>query len=236
AYYYVVSAVNADGESANSGEATVSFPKLTGAIIGTPGSWNNSGNTITNVFDNNLGTFFDGPTGNGCWVGLDFGVGVSNVITQVNYCPRSGFESRMVDGIFQGANQSDFSDAVTFYTVAAQPPSGTFTSVSVTNTSAFRYVRYLSPNGGYGNVAELQFYGCQLSIPSPPPLVLSLAGANLTFSWPLVSGFSLQSTKDLTSGNWLTVTSTAPQIVGGQWQMSLPLPGDAGSTFYRLSQ
>ena len=65
----------------------------------------------------------------------------------------------MVGGIFQGANQADFSDAVTLYTVTTQPATGAFTSASITNTAAFRYVRYLSPNGGWGNVAELEFYG-----------------------------------------------------------------------------
>jgi fibronectin type 3 domain-containing protein len=158
-YFYAVSAVVGGSETANSAVAALSFPELTGAIIGTSGSYNNSGNTITNVFDNNLGTFFDGPTANGCWAGLDFGAGVSNVITQINYCPRSASGSRMVGGIFQGANQPNFSDAVTLYTVTTTPASGVFTPASIANTAVFRYVRYLSPNGGWGNVAELQFFG-----------------------------------------------------------------------------
>src|ERR1035437_7993434 len=161
-YYYVVSAVNAGGESTNSnqGSATpTTASKLTGTIIGTERSWGGSGNTIAKVFDHNLTTFFDATNGNGAWVGLDFGVGVSNVITRINYCPRSGSESRMVGGIFQGANQADFSDAVTLATITSQPASGVFTTARINNATAFRYVRYLSPNGGYGNVAELQFYG-----------------------------------------------------------------------------
>ena len=101
-YYYVVSAIVGGSQTAAGPQAAVGFPELTGNIIGTAGSYNNSGNTIANVFDGNLNTFFDGPTANGCWVGLDFGVGVSSVITQVNYCPRSGFESRMEGGVFQG--------------------------------------------------------------------------------------------------------------------------------------
>ncbi|HXR08786.1 MAG TPA: carbohydrate-binding protein, partial [Candidatus Acidoferrum sp.] len=143
--YYVVSAIVRGSETPDGPEAALSFPELAGAIIGTPGSWNNSGNTITNVFDNDLSTFFDAPSGNGDWVGLDFGVGVSNVITQINYCPRSGFESRMTNGFFQGANRADFSDAVTLCTVTTQPAAGVFTPVSITNKSAFRYVRYFSP-------------------------------------------------------------------------------------------
>jgi fibronectin type 3 domain-containing protein len=218
--YYVVSAFVV-GETPDSAEAAVSFPKLPGAIIGTAGSYNNSGNTIASVFDNNLNTFFDGPNssnGNGCWAGLDFGAGVSNVITQINYCPRSGFESRMVGGVFQGANQAGFSDAVTLYTVGAQPATGVFTPVNIANTTAFRYVRYLSPNGGWGNVAELEFYGYLFSPPTPPMMSVAMVGTNLTLSWPLTfASFAVQWRTDLASGDWMNVTSPAPQIVGSQW-------------------
>ena len=172
-WYYVVSATVGGNETPNSAEAVLQYPKLTGAVIGTAGSYNSLGDTIAKVFDNNLATFFDGPTANGCWAGLDFGAGVNNVITQINYCPRSTFESRMVGGVFQGANQADFSDAVTLFTVAAQPATGVFTSASIANTTAFRYVRYLSPNGGWGNVAELQFYGYQSLVVAPVPTGLS---------------------------------------------------------------
>jgi len=38
-------------------------------------------------------------------------------------------------------------------------PKGTLTSVDVDNPTGFRYVRYLSPDGSNGNIAELQFFG-----------------------------------------------------------------------------
>lgn len=158
-YYYMVSAVTGEGETLDSAEAAVHFPRLTGTVIGTEGSWSDSGNTTLKVFDGDLNTYFDAPTGNDCFVGLDFGSGMSRIITQINYCPRSDFPSRMVGGIFQGANQADFSDAVTLYTITSQPAKGVFTSVDLTNTTAFRYIRYLSPNDGFGNVAELEIYG-----------------------------------------------------------------------------
>ncbi|TYQ17018.1 UNVERIFIED_CONTAM: dockerin type I repeat protein [Acetivibrio alkalicellulosi] len=158
-YYYVVTAVVSGVETLNSAQAALQYPKLTGTVIGTAGSYNNSGNTIDKVFDNNLNTFFDGPASNGCWVGLDFGIGVSNVIMQINYSPRSNYQHRMVGGIFQGANRADFSDAVTLFTITTQPANGVLTTVDVTNTNAFRYVRYLSPNGSNGNVAEIEFLG-----------------------------------------------------------------------------
>jgi fibronectin type 3 domain-containing protein/regulation of enolase protein 1 (concanavalin A-like superfamily) len=234
-YYYVVSVMIGGSETTNSPEAALSFPELTGGIIGTPGSWENDGNTITNVFDNNLNTFFDAPTANGDWVGLDFGAGSSNVITQINYCPRSGFESRMVGGIFQGANQADFSDAVTLFTVTAQPATGVFTPAGITSTAAFRYVRYLSPNSGFGNVAELQFFGYSGSPLLGPVVNLALTGTNLTLSWPPANAcFTLQSNSNLVGGNWMNVTSLVPQMISNQWQITLPPATNAGSTFYRL--
>jgi beta-galactosidase len=203
-YYYAVSAVNADGESTNSVEVTVSFPKLTGSVIGTSGSYNNLGNTIAKVFDGDLATFFDAPSASGCWAGLDFGSGVSNIIVQINYCPRSTLESRMTGGIFQGANQADFSDAVTLFTVTAQPPSSTFTSASITNTSAFRYVRYLSPANGWCNVAELEFYGYRFSVPAPVPTGLTAIAVStnqINLVWDtLANATSYKIKRSLTNG------------------------------------
>src|SRR3954470_21565887 len=83
--------------------------KLSGTIIGTSGSWNNGGNTKEKAMDGSLTTFFDAPTGNGDWVGLDLGTSVSKVVSQVRYCPRSGSAGRMTGGKFQGANAADFS-------------------------------------------------------------------------------------------------------------------------------
>ena len=57
------------------------------------------------------------------------------------------------------------------------------------------------------------------------------------FSWPVVSaGFTLQSSTNLAPGSWMTVTSPAPQIVGGQWQLALPPATNTGSVYYRLME
>ena len=206
--YYVVSAMVGGGETANSAEAAVHHPKLPGAIIGTAGSWGGSGNTIARVFDSDLNTYFDAPDpGDGDWVGLDFGASVSNAISQINYCPRSAYEGRMVGGIFQGANQSDFSDAVTLYTVTTQPPSGRFTSVSITNTTGFRYVRYLAPNGSWGNVAELEFYGylagASVPLPSAPAglAATTVSGSQINLAWNTVTNAASYSIKRSTTNN-----------------------------------
>ena len=134
--------------------------QLTGTAIGTAGSYGNDGDTIAKAFDGSLTDFFDGPNANGDWVGLD--LGSTYTITSVSYAPRStpNLASRMVGGIIQGSNTADFSSGVTnLFTISAAPAINVLTTAAITNTSAFRYVRYLSPNGGYGNIAELEFFG-----------------------------------------------------------------------------
>lgn len=187
-YYYVIAATNNISSSADSAEASATpfaILKLAGTIIGTAGSYNNEGNTIAKVFDNDLNTFFDANVANGAWAGLDFGVGVSNIIAQIKYCPRAGgFADRMPGGVFQGANQANFSGAVTLFTITTQPPYGAFTSVNITNATAFRYVRYLSPNGGWGNVAEVEFWGPGAAAPAAPTGLAATAGnAQVALAW-----------------------------------------------------
>ena len=93
-------------------------PPLTGTVIGTTGSYRNQGNTIAKVFDGSFKTFFDGPTANGDWAGLD--LGSPKIITQINYASRSGWASRMNGGIFQGSSSATFaSGVVNLYTIPA---------------------------------------------------------------------------------------------------------------------
>ena len=77
----------------------------------------------------------------------------------------------------------------------------------------------------------------QLLNTNSPPMSLAITGTNLELSWPLANaGFALQSRTNLVMGNWLDVTAPAPQIVGSNWQVVMPRPGDTNSAFYRLSK
>ena len=189
-YYYEVSALNGLGESAIS-QYVEGIPDnpLSGTVIGTAGSWSNDGDVIADVFDNNLNTFFDGPDSTGDWVGLDFGAGVSNVINQIAYCPRAGYASRMEGGVFQGSSVSNFSSGVvTLFTVSATTPpaQGIFTFQPVTNSTAFRFVRYLGPANGNCNVAEVKYFGNSYaaSLPAVPTNLTAAAGdAQVSLSW-----------------------------------------------------
>ena len=161
-YYYVVSAVVAGVETANSAEISATPGmnlKLTGTIIGTSGSWgNNPATTKEAAMDGSLTTFYDALHSTGDWVGLD--LGTARVITQVKYCPRSNYVSRIIGGQFQGSNTADFSSGVvTLFTISATPAYGVLTAQAISNTTPFRYVRYFGPTGGSCNIAEVEFYG-----------------------------------------------------------------------------
>jgi TRAP-type C4-dicarboxylate transport system permease small subunit len=68
-----------------------------------------------------------------------------------------------------------------------------------------------------------------------PALSLSATASNLTLRWPLAcAGFVLQSRTNLAEGAWVNITSPAPQIIGEQWVIYLPVPIGANSIFYRL--
>ncbi|HEV7298297.1 MAG TPA: discoidin domain-containing protein [Tepidisphaeraceae bacterium] len=142
------------------GSGTQTSAKLTGTAIGTAGSYGGGGNTISKVFDGNVNSYFDAPDstgGNGAWVGLD--LGSAKTINQIKFAPRAGFAGRMVGGQFQVSNTADFASATTIFTVASAPTEGSLTTQSVAVSGTWRYIRYLPPNGGWGNIAELEAYG-----------------------------------------------------------------------------
>ena len=76
--------------------------------------------------------------------------------SMIRYAPRPGFSSRMLGGQFQGsANGVAYT---TLATITHAPASAGWNSVTLPiNISQYRYLRYLAPNGAYGNIAELEF-------------------------------------------------------------------------------
>ena len=72
--------------------------KLTGTGYGSPGSFSNNGDTFDKALDGNVNTFFDGPTSDGMYVGINTGGGgptptstpPANQVTALSFSEGSG--------------------------------------------------------------------------------------------------------------------------------------------------
>lgn len=208
---------------------------LTGTVIGTAGSWNSSGNVREHALDGDLLSFFDGPGSGGGWVGLDFGPGQQAVLTEVRFCPRPNYATRMLGGVFQGAHRPDFSNATTLHRIESLPSEGRLSVQALAGTSGFRYVRYLSPVASYGNVAELEFYGSVEALP-PPELTATYDAAALavTLSWPdWAADYGVDRASSLTPAlNWEAVSEPVRESAG-LLHLTLPFTSEPPA-FFRL--
>ncbi|MCD7776631.1 MAG: hypothetical protein LUH54_04590, partial [Firmicutes bacterium] len=79
------------------------------------------------------------------------------VIHQLRYYPRSNMTARMVNGYFEAS--VDGETWVTLYTVEEEPSVADFTFVDIDDATVYYYVRYVSPDEGYCNIAELEIWG-----------------------------------------------------------------------------
>lgn len=130
--------------------------QVTGTPFGKNPPWA-PGGEYDKAFDGNINTFYDYSQANGGYTGLDFGDSNQAVVKEVRYYPRAGYTGRMVGGKIQGSNTSPTEGFVDLYTVTSTPELG-WNVAEINNETAYRYIRYVSPNGGYGNIAEIEFY------------------------------------------------------------------------------
>ncbi len=86
------------------------------------------------------------------------------------------------------------------------------------------------------DVAATQALGPDQVLTTNSPVLgaFMTSAGSLTLSWPVASsGYTVLAATNLETGNWTTVFP-APQIVGGQWQVTVS-PSDSAS-FYRLQK
>lgn len=133
---------------------------LSGTVIGYYGTSEESQssvNTKENAFDDNPDTYFAAYDESGGWAGLD--LGTPHIIKQISFAPRKGFSPNLELGIFEGANNPDFGDAIPLYIIKEKPQSEAMTTVDIQCSRGFRYVRYVGPSNTHSNIAEIKFYG-----------------------------------------------------------------------------
>ncbi|MCP5547392.1 MAG: RICIN domain-containing protein [Akkermansiaceae bacterium] len=161
-------------------------PLLTGFSIGSGGSWGNDPTTTRDAaLDLDLQTYYDAVNATGDWVGLD--LLTPHLISAIRFAPRPGWAGRMTNGLFQASDTPDFSSGVvTLHTVAGTPTEGVYTTVAISETNAYRYVRYIGPTDGYCNVAEILFQGFEpdtIAPAAPTGLTASPGTSSIHLAW-----------------------------------------------------
>ena len=167
------------------------------------------------AFDYTTSTFYDpkNNTSTGHWVGYELFRPMC--ITRIRYCGRRDgrdSELRLRYCRIEGANQADFSDAVTLHGCAKAVPDDwnshpgwiEVLPEATAGTNTFRYLRLFEPAGNKqcGDVSELEFYGMEpealvaqvLANPQPPTDIAASHGvwpeaANVLW-WQLQPGVS----------------------------------------------
>jgi len=131
----------------------------------------------------------------------------SQAAGRVRFFPRSGCANRMQGGRFQGS-----ADGLTYadlLTITGVPADGQWTEAALAaDPKAYRFLRYLSPNGGWGNVAEVEFY--------------SVAGTTGT------SAAKLTGTPFGTPGSYNNAGATFAKAFDGDTATCFDAPGPSG--------
>jgi len=132
--------------------------KLTGATFGTgPAFVSNPTATFDKAFDGDITTCDDDSNTSGGYTGIDLGARATSVV-EIRYYPRSNWTNRMVGGRFQCSTTSQTSGYTDLYKITSAPPLA-WSAVEISTSPTCRYLRYLSPDNGLTNVAEIEFWG-----------------------------------------------------------------------------
>lgn len=71
---------------------------------------------------------------------------------------------QLIGGVFQGANTSNFEQAITYQTIKEEPDLR-YITIEVNSLEDVKYVRYRSSDKTYGNMGEVEFYEKDSDIP-----------------------------------------------------------------------
>jgi hypothetical protein len=135
--------------------------ELTGTIIYQDDAHEQT-NPVANAFDNNINTYFNSRYGYKNWIGLD--LGAQHIITKIVYAPRidEDYRTRLTLGVFEGANNPDFGDAIPLHIIPGLTERE-FITQNIVCTRGFRYLRFVFPpvqeSGKSSYMSELKFYG-----------------------------------------------------------------------------
>ena len=140
--------------------------KLTGTYYGTPGTYG-SNRTFDLMFDGNISTFFDAPTGYGdsAWAGVDLGAGNETYIYGFRFYPRPDSMANRINNCTLRGSMTEQSGNVgtLLHQIGGVEAIQWYSVDSGVKDRKFRYVWIQSGPGWWGNCSELEFYGKDLS-------------------------------------------------------------------------
>ena len=139
---------------------TISAVKDEELIKGNPISSDSSSELISNAFDGDFLTEFKSSKKSNGWIGLEFDA--SYRITKIGWAHKGNDKENYLLGIFEGGNDPTFFDAVPLTMIVEEGKEIDINYISVDVTRAFKYVRYIGPNGKNCTISQLEFYGYKL--------------------------------------------------------------------------
>lgn len=160
---------------------------LGGAFFGDPG-WQNAERTKKEnnwnpgpeaAFDGDSGSFV-GAGHSGAHYGIDLGAGNAATVSRIRYHPRASTPYRVNGGAFRGS--TDGTNYITLATAAANAAQWHDATPTATNT-AFRYLRYVAPDGSYANMAEIEFHHALAGANRAPSCSLTGPADGATFAY-----------------------------------------------------
>ena len=85
----------------------------------------------------------------------------ARAVNKIRFLPRgdvAGGGKLMKGGKFQGSNTSQTEGYTDLYVIKETPAYRGWTEVNLRGTKPFRYLRYVGPDGGHCQVAEIEYY------------------------------------------------------------------------------
>ena len=119
-------------------------------------------NYIKYAFDNRLETQFQLENESYGWVGLN--LRSTYHISRIEWGINNAEHSDYLLGIFEGANEKSFADAIPLYMITEQTKMNTMNTINIEFQGTFSYIRYVGPSGSHCKINNIRIFGEESSI------------------------------------------------------------------------